>query len=134
MFAGVLIRQFFVLRHKGASRPWLLIVAALLLLALIVWMAPSATTGNGAGAGYAAVHAVLEQRCIGCHAASPKQEGFAQPPKGVMLESEEQVAQHAAKIGETVANRYMPIGNLTQMTDSERALVAQWIAAGAPTR
>jgi len=51
-----------------------------------------------------------------------------------MLENAEEVAQHAAKIAETVGNRYMPIGNLTQMTDAERVVIAQWFAAGAPTR
>ena len=76
---------------------------------------------------------VIDRRCVSCHAANPKHEGFAQPPKGVMMETAEQVAQHAGKIAETVGNRYMPIGNLTQMTDDERALVAQWFAAGAKT-
>jgi len=28
----------------------------------------------------------------------------------------------------------MPIGNLTQMTDDERALLAAWFAQGAKTR
>ena len=43
----------------------------------------------------------------------------------------DQIGQNAAKIAETVGNRYMPIGNLTQMTDDERALVAAWFAQGA---
>ena len=80
---------------------------------------------------FGSVRAVLERRCVNCHAEHPRYEGFAQPPKGVMLETPEQIAQHAAKIAETVGNRYMPIGNLTQMTDGERAIVAQWFAAGA---
>jgi uncharacterized membrane protein len=49
----------------------------------------------------------------------------------VLLETPEQIGQNAAKIAETVGNRYMPIGNLTQMTDDERALVAAWFAQGA---
>ena len=134
MLAGVLIRQYFVLRHRHAAKPWLVIVALLLLAGLIVWMAPPALTGKGAGSDYAALRTVLERRCVSCHALNPKQEGFAQPPKGVMLETAEQIAQHAAKIAETVANRYMPIGNLTQMTDEERTVVAQWFAGGAPVR
>ena len=133
MLAGVLIRQYFVLRHKGAAKPWLPASAGLLLLGLIAWMAPSAPTGDGARADYAGVRDVLDRRCVGCHAAKPQQEGFAQPPKGIALESAEQVGQHAAKIAETVGNRYMPIGNLTRMTDDERALVARWFAAGART-
>jgi uncharacterized membrane protein len=59
--------------------------------------------------------------------------GFAQAPKGVVLETPEQIGQNAAKVAETVANRYMPIGNLTQMTDEERAIVAAWFAQGGQT-
>lgn len=133
MMAGVLIRQYFVLRHKGAADASLIVLAVLLLVGLIVWMAPSAFTGKGAAADYASARAVFDRRCIACHSAVPKQPGFAQPPKGVMLETAEQVAQHTAKIAETVRNRYMPIANLTQMTDDERAIIAQWFAAGAKT-
>ncbi len=95
---------------------------------------PAATDSKGAKADYAAVRKVLDQRCVSCHAAQPKQPGFAQPPKGVMLETAEQVTQHAAKLAETTANRYMPIANLTQMTDDERAVIAQWFASGAPVK
>jgi uncharacterized membrane protein len=80
---------------------------------------------------FAQVKAVLDARCIPCHAAQPTQPGFAQPPKGVMLETSEQIGQNAAKIAETVANKYMPIGNLTRMTEPERAVVAAWFAQGA---
>ena len=52
-----------------------------------------------------------------------------------MLDSPEQIQQAAARIGVvTVDLKTMPIGNLTQMTDDERALLGQWIAAGAPLR
>jgi len=133
MMAGVLICQYFVLRHKHAANPLLLVIAGALLVALIVWLMPAQPpkAAQGALSGYAAVRAILDRRCVACHAAQPKQEGFAQPPKGVMLETADQVTQHAAKIAETVGNRYMPIGNLTQMTDDERAVVAAWFAGGA---
>ena len=134
MMAGVLIRQYFVLRHKHAANPWLLVVAVALLIGLIAWLMPAQSGSTGARADFAAVARIMDQRCVSCHAAKPKHEGFAQPPKGVMTETPEQIAQHAAKIAETVANRYMPIGNLTQMTDDERAIVAQWFAAGAKTK
>ena len=62
------------------------------------------------------------------------QPGFAQPPKGVLLETPEQVAQHAVKLAETVRTGYMPIGNLTQITEDERQLIATWLTQGASTR
>jgi len=128
MLAGVLIRQFFVLRHKGRATLLLPALAVVLLLGVAVAIAPRPTAAASRDVPFAAVKAVLDARCVGCHAATPTQPGFAQPPKGVMLETAEQVGQHAAKIAETVGNRYMPIGNLTQMTDDERALVAAWFA------
>ena len=134
MASGVLIRQYFVLRHKHAANPLLLVAAVALLGGVIVWLAPAPVASSGESASYGALRAVLDRRCVNCHAAQPTQEGFAQPPKGVMLQTAEQVAQHAPKIAETVGNRYMPIGNLTQMTDEERALVARWFAAGAKTK
>jgi uncharacterized membrane protein len=131
MLAGVLIRQFFVLRHKGSVRPALPLIAIALLVGLAIALAPKPTTVATGAVAFTEVKKVLVERCVSCHAAQPTQTGFVQPPKGVVLETPEQIAQNAAKVAETVANRYMPIGNLTQMTDDERALVAAWYAQGA---
>jgi uncharacterized membrane protein len=131
MLAGVLIRQYFVLRHKGTVRPALPAIAVVLLVGLAVVIAPKPTVAAKGEVAFAQVRTVLVERCVSCHAATPTQAGFAQPPKGVLLETPEQIAQHAAKIAETVGNRYMPIGNLTGMTNNERALVAAWYAQGA---
>ena len=134
MLAGVLVRQFFVLRHRGTVK-WALPVAGVALLAgVAVALAPKPVDSGGGKVTFANVQIVLKERCVQCHAAQPTQPGFAQPPKGVMLETAEQVAANAPKIAETVGNKYMPIGNLTQMTDAERTLVAKWFAQGAATR
>ena len=134
MLAGVLIRQYFVLRHKGAAKRWLPIAACVLLAGVAIAITPKMAAPGGDAVAFTKVQAVLDKRCLPCHAVAPKQEGFAQPPKGVVLETPDQIAANSAKIGETVANKYMPIGNLTQMTDDERALVAAWIAQGAKTQ
>ncbi len=133
MLAGVLIRQFFVLRHKGRTMWALPGVAVALLAGLAVALAPAPPppAAKGEGVAFSRVKAIVDTRCVQCHAAQPTQAGFAQPPKGVVLETPEQIGQNAAKIAETVGNRYMPIGNLTQMTDEERALIAAWVAQGA---
>jgi uncharacterized membrane protein len=136
MLAGVFVRQFFVLRHKGISKPWLPLAACALLAAAGVALAPAPPPPRAASVALpagtdpmAALQPIVERHCVACHAAQPTQAGFAQPPKGVMLQTREQQRQHAAKISETVASRYMPIGNLTGMTDDERAVVAAWYAA-----
>ena len=134
MAAGVLIRQFFVLRHRGDVKAWLPAAGVALLAGVAVALAPKSGGEAGSKVAFTQVRAILDQRCVACHAVQPKQEGFAQPPKGIVLETNDQIAANAAKIAETVGNRYMPIGNLTQMTDSERATVSAWFAQGAPTK
>jgi uncharacterized membrane protein len=134
MLAGVLIRQFFVLHHRGKAN-WALPGAGVALLAgLAVAIAPKAASTGGEKIAFAKVQAVIKERCVGCHAAQPTQEGFGQAPMGILLDSPDQIAANAPKVAETVGNKYMPIGNLTQMTDPERALVASWFAQGAATR
>jgi uncharacterized membrane protein len=134
MLAGVLIRQFFVLRHRGRAKPWLLAAAAALVAGVAVAIAPRGGDAGGERIAFSEVRSIVDARCVACHAAHPTQQGFAQPPKGIVLETPEHFAAHAAKIAETVGNRYMPIGNLTRMTDAERAIVSAWYAQGAPTR
>ena len=135
MAAGALIRQFFVLRHRGQTHVLLVLVAMSLLLAVFILLAPKPFAAVAPGsASFGQVQAIINQRCVSCHAAQPTMAGFAQPPKGVLLESTEQVLLHAPKIAETVASRYMPIGNLTQMTDDERARIAIWFRDGAKAK
>src|SRR5437588_2574161 len=134
MLAGVLIRQFFVLRHSGNVTWALPGVAVVLLVGLAITIAPKSAGKGSEAVAFAKVQGVLAQRCVGCHAAQPTQPGFAQPPKGILLDSPEHVAANAPKLAETVANRYMPLGNLTQMTDDERSLIAAWFAQGAAAK
>ncbi|MCE1244550.1 urate hydroxylase PuuD [Oryzomicrobium sp.] len=131
MLAGVLIRQFFVLRHRGQVKWWLPASGVALIAVLAALMAPRPVDAGGAPVAFNAVHEVVEQRCIACHSAHPSQPGFAQPPKGVTFDTSAQIGQHAAKMAETVASGYMPLGNLTHITDDERKLIATWYAQGA---
>ena len=49
-----------------------------------------------------------------------------------MLDTPEQVKAAAQRIHQqTIATQAMPIGNLTKMTDEERALLGKWLADGA---
>lgn len=131
MLAGVLIRQFFVLRHRGEFKPWLPAAATALLALLAALIAPSPIDASGDAVPFARVQQIMHERCTTCHAEQPTWDGFAQAPKGIVLETPEQIATHAAKSVETVTNGYMPLGNLTGMSDGERRLVAVWFAQGA---
>jgi uncharacterized membrane protein len=63
---------------------------------------------------------------VQCHAAQPSQPGFASAPAGMMMDSEDKTQVLAQQIKQVVASGYMPLGNMTQMTDEERALIAAW--------
>ena len=140
MAAGVLIRHFFNLRHRGRTEWRYPVAGVLLLLALAVALAPSAPTRASAAlessqdsaAQFAQIQSIINARCVACHAAVPTQPGFAAAPAGIMLHNAALIRQNAAKVYEqTVRLKAMPIANLTNMTDAERAQVAAWFEGGA---
>ena len=145
MAAGVLIRHFFNLRHRGIIDWRYPAAGTAVLIGVAVAIAPlppaaraagSASTSNGAVAAsvrFAAVHKVIDQRCVACHATQPMQPGFAAAPAGILLDRPDAIVRHADKIYQQVVQlRAMPIGNLTGITEEERAVVAAWHDAGSP--
>jgi uncharacterized membrane protein len=69
---------------------------------------------------------IVQIRCTGCHATTPTLiDGPA--PKAVVLESPADLEKHAPAIFiQVVQSKIMPLGNITQMTDEERSLIARW--------
>ncbi len=128
MLAGVLIRQYFVLRHSGPAPLALPAIAVVLLLGLVWFLRPAAVESGAARVGDDEVTLIMQARCISCHAAKPSQPGFAEAPLGIVLETPAQWRQYAERVAISVQTRYMPIGNLTGMTDEERAVIATWYA------
>ena len=63
---------------------------------------------------------VVHTRCSTCHAVQPTQQGFAAPPAGIILQTPTDLKIHKAKIITAVQTGYMPLANLTQLTDEER--------------
>jgi uncharacterized membrane protein len=133
--AGVLVRRFFVLSHKGRVVVALPAAAALVLLGLVAALAPRPSAPAAAALTYAAVAPIVAQRCAVCHAAHPTQPGFTVPPQGVVLDTPEHVRMNAQRIKQqAVLTHAMPLGNTTGMTDAERAALGAWVDAGAPLR
>ena len=136
MFAGALIRQFFVQRHGfhlgRAKNPLpFAVVGVVLIVVVIVALRPAPQAGAAQAqtpVTYAQVRVVVDQRCLMCHG---EQTQF----KGVRLDSAEGLAKHAQNVYQQVAvTRQMPLNNATGITDAERALVKRWFEAGAPTQ
>ena len=142
MAAGVFIRHFFNLRHKGRVEWRYPAIGVLILLGVFVALMPEppglAGARTSAGASqvqFAQVQTIIAQRCVACHAAHPTQPGFASAPAGVMLDDANGVKQNAARIyQQAVQLKAMPLANMTNMTDAERAQLAAWYEAGAHTQ
>lgn len=130
--AAVAIRHYFNIRHLPGFRAWPLIPAVVLLAGLIIATAPEprivyqtgdATTKIDTGR----IFAIVQQRCITCHAPLPEFAAFTSPPLGVELDSQEKLLQHAERVYQTVVIlRTMPLGNYTRITDTERYQFAAW--------
>lgn len=134
MLSGALIRQFFVQRHGyhlgRAKNPLPFAIAGVVvLLGVIVWLRPAASTNtpmaSAAPVAYAEVKQVFETRCYMCHGAQVQM-------KNVRIDSVEGVKQHALNIyQQSVVTRQMPMNNSTGITEDERQLIKRWYEAGA---
>ena len=142
IFAGAVIRQFFVLMHAGKTQPSYLLAGGVLIL-LTFWVAaptgesqvataqanpePNTTTHETSESPLAAkVGATIEQHCAGCHSKQPENPAFSAPPAGFAFDAVDQILSYQAKIQEVVANGYMPLGNATNMTKEEREIIKNW--------
>jgi uncharacterized membrane protein len=136
-FAGACIRAWFVARHKsaavGASTPLLPAALGVATLALlVVALAPVRfltlpESSPPPAIDIARVQAIVGQRCAPCHAKNPTQPGFNAAPNGLEFDSIESLRAHRPEVQLQVASRLMPLGNLTQMTEDERATLLMWI-------
>ena len=135
MFAGALIRQFFVQRHGyhlgRASNPWpFAAVGVVLIVAVIVAMAPwgaksVAKNEQSPAATFVQVKSVIDQHCLSCHGAQVQM-------KNVRLDTAESIKLHAQNVYQQVSvTQQMPMNNATGITPEERQLVASWYLAGA---
>lgn len=125
--AGALIRVYFVARHKGNASPAPMVVAGVILLLVAAAIAPRSRAATAGIVTLAMIRPVIESRCTTCHSATPTHIAFPAAPAGVMLDSDEDIESAAARIHQqTVVLKAMPIGNLTQIDDEERALIDAW--------
>jgi uncharacterized membrane protein len=130
---GALIRIYFVSRHRdGRANHMAAIVAVVLLAGLILLLRPvnRDQDSNATTVSFAEVRDIIDKRCSACHAETPSQPGFASAPKGALFDTPEQIAAQADLIyQQTVVTRVMPPGNLTAISEQERATLAAWIEA-----
>ncbi|TQE98472.1 MAG: urate hydroxylase PuuD [Spiribacter salinus] len=140
---GVTIRHYFNTMHAtGARLNWTWFVTALIMVA-IAWLS---TFGPGETIDEAEARALTpyEQKyasaesfedafyavvgnCSMCHAREPSWEGLHWPPKGIVLETEADVARHAGEVYLQAGRSHaMPPPNAIAMDAEARAQIVEW--------
>ncbi|MEY8829463.1 urate hydroxylase PuuD [Sedimentitalea sp. XS_ASV28] len=140
---GVTIRHYFNTRHAGTGNPtWTWLVTALLFIA-IIWLSTAPMyrdvetaeaqpltvyeTRMAAAEGFEAAHDVVMGRCSMCHAREPVWDGMLWAPKGVLLETEADIARNAKAIYlQAGVSHAMPPANVTFMEPEDRAAIVKW--------
>ena len=94
----------------------------------VVGLLAIALPARGAAISDADALAIVKRHCVMCHATAPSHESFSEPPKNVTLETIADIKNHAAAVyTQTVQTKAMPLGNQTNMTDSERNALGSWL-------
>jgi uncharacterized membrane protein len=131
MALGALARHFFNLRHAGRDAWWIPATALVGFGVIAFLIRPGggpAVVSGGAGVPFAKANAVIRERCVPCHSASPTQPGVASAPKGVRLDTRAEIEAQAQAIEEqAVVLKAMPLANVTHMTQAERDLLGRWL-------
>ncbi len=142
LVAGGVVRHFYNVRHAGKGDPWWTwgLAAACVVAAVVLSMtgspagrealglSPQPAKPSPAAAIPKDVAAIIMSRCSMCHAREPVWAGLAAPPKGVVLETPDQIERAAHGIREqAVISAVMPPNNITAMTADERRALAAWL-------
>ena len=143
---GVTIRHWHNTRHARKGSPhWTWGVTVVIFL-VIAWLSTARMheTVEEAGArplspvearfaeaeGFAEAHDIVLGRCSMCHAREPVWDGIRWAPKGVLLETEADIARQARDIYlQAAVSHAMPPANVTYMEPSDRAALARWYRA-----
>jgi uncharacterized membrane protein len=137
---GVTIRHYFNTMHatgKGPNWTW---AATAVLFVIIMWLssAPGSEREElaalspiqerfAAADGFTAVADTVRGRCSMCHATESVWPGVHRAPKGVILETDAEIAAHAREIYLQAGRSHaMPPGNVTEMAPAERKAIIDW--------
>lgn len=137
---GAIIRHWFNTRHARKGSPHWTWAAAVIISIVIAWLSTAPKIGDTreevasataqrflASTHFPAARDVIMGRCSMCHASEPVYEGVLQAPKNVHLDSDAAIANYATEVAMQAGfSHAMPPGNVTEMTDDERALIVQW--------
>ena len=135
--SGALVRHWFNLRNASTPAIWPILAAVIVFIAVAAWASlPTLQAERAAAAvgevSFTQARAIVDTRCLACHAARPTFEGFDVAPKNIRFDASEEIRKHAQAIKRTAVDTdTMPLGNETKMTPEERLVLGAWIRAGA---
>ena len=123
------------------SEPRGIVIAAVIIFLAIAWLSsaprtidPTAEVAAAPSAQafldsehFPAVSQTVMGRCMMCHSAEPVWDGIHEAPRDVRFDSANAIANYAAEIAiQAGYSHAMPPGNVTGMTEPERALIVAW--------
>ncbi|WP_332692268.1 urate hydroxylase PuuD, partial [Devosia sp.] len=142
---GVVIRHYFNTRHARKGNPHWTWPVAVILFIIIAWLSSGPKLPGSAGEEVAsraaepflaathfeAASLTVQTRCAMCHTAEPAWSGVYEAPRNVILDNDIAIANHAKDIAIQAGYAHaMPPGNVSEMTDEERALIVEWFREG----
>ncbi|WP_054304628.1 urate hydroxylase PuuD [Gemmobacter sp. LW-1] len=142
---GVTIRHWFNTQHARKGAPYWTWAATAILMLLIAWLSSirhepveeqAALKGQAlvyaSAPGFEDVTSIVMGRCSMCHAEEPAWEGLHWAPKGVKLETPEQIAHEARRIYvQAGVTHAMPPANLSYIEPQERQAIVRWFEGAA---
>nr|WP_321507131.1 urate hydroxylase PuuD [uncultured Celeribacter sp.] len=146
---GVTIRHFFNTMHARKGMLWWTWGVTAALFAAIIWLSTAgiflqdkaegddtallgtAAQKFAAAPGFDDVHEIVVNNCSMCHSKEPYWDGMASPPKGIRLETTQEVATLAKEIWlqAGVTHAMPPAGTYMALDDDSRAAIRNWYAA-----
>jgi uncharacterized membrane protein len=133
VIGGGALRHFLVRHEVGDGMEEIAWTLPIILgaLAAALWLTePKPIVGEGLVVSDQEVLGITSRHCTMCHAARPTHQGFKEAPKGVMLETLDELRRYRPQVeAQAVRNKSMPLGNETGMTDEERRELGAWLAA-----
>ena len=145
---GVTIRHFFNTMHARKGLLWWTWGATVALFLAVMWLSTAgiymqddsdeeAALGPmaqkfAAAEGFEDVHDIVVTNCSMCHAKEPYWEGMASPPKGIRLETTQEVATLAKEIWlqAGVTHAMPPAGSYMYLDDESRTAIRKWYETG----
>ncbi|MEZ5725547.1 MAG: urate hydroxylase PuuD [Paracoccaceae bacterium] len=144
---GVTIRHFFNTMHSGGGMKWWTWAATAMLFIGVMWLSTAplwqsdydesearvlspAQQKFADATGFDEVMNIVPGRCAMCHAREPGYEGIHRAPKGLLLETPDDVTRAAREVYlQAGLTHAMPPANVSFMEAPERQAIVDWYRA-----